>query len=158
NDNGATVVSAFHHPYQWLEPVNGRAFRGRIEESSDLVLTGHEHSATNRRTSTLKGEEFTHVEGAALQEPDSGPSGFNVFVLDGPARKQLFVEFVYKGGRYVPAHDEIDLPAWTELPLNKIRTRGTFVFTTRHSAVLEDIGLQLSPPGIETAVLSDLFV
>lgn len=37
------VLSAFHHPYAWLQPENARTFRRVIETASDVVFTGHEH-------------------------------------------------------------------------------------------------------------------
>src|SRR5206468_3838299 len=45
-DNPAVAVTAIHHPYNWFEPENARALRKLLEESSDVILTGHEHSSS----------------------------------------------------------------------------------------------------------------
>jgi 3',5'-cyclic AMP phosphodiesterase CpdA len=38
-------ASVFHHPYNWLDANNYRALKDAVEQTSDLVFTGHEHSA-----------------------------------------------------------------------------------------------------------------
>jgi len=68
--NGASlVITALHHPYNWFSPQNGRELRKRVEEFSDIVLTGHEHDFTVRAQRGGRGEVNTYLEGAALQGP-----------------------------------------------------------------------------------------
>jgi predicted MPP superfamily phosphohydrolase len=62
------VVSLFHHPYNWLESVNARAFRTSIERNSDLILTGHEHEFDQYvKTNRVSGETNEYIEGAVLR-------------------------------------------------------------------------------------------
>src|SRR5437899_328004 len=36
-------LSLFHHPYNWLDANNFRSLRDTVEQTSDIVFTGHEH-------------------------------------------------------------------------------------------------------------------
>ncbi|MCC6997747.1 MAG: metallophosphoesterase [Deltaproteobacteria bacterium] len=159
-ETSTLVVSAFHHPYQWLQPEQGRAFRSAIEVSSDLVLTGHEHAATHRTTATIEEASFTHVEAPVLQESEQPHrSGFNLFVVDLATRKQRFAEFVYETDSYSPLLSEgTESPAWHELPLNKLRTRGAYTLTKEQAALLEEPGVSLFQRETGTLQLSELYV
>jgi len=63
----ALAITLFHHPYNWLTPTNGRAFRERVQEVSDLILTGHEHETALRTQRGIDGEVNMYLEGGALQ-------------------------------------------------------------------------------------------
>src|SRR5205807_9361756 len=67
----ALLITIFHHPYSWLATTNARNFRKAIEESSDVVLTGHEHDFTKKTVTGLIGEVNQYIEGGALQEHGS---------------------------------------------------------------------------------------
>lgn len=62
------VVSVFHHPYNWMPSATYRRFRAFIEESSDLVLTGHEHEPDHYQKYSFSGEVNDYLEGAVFQE------------------------------------------------------------------------------------------
>ena len=64
------VVTAFHHPYNWFEPTNGKDLRKLLEAQSDLIITGHEHSADTYTKTGLSGEQNDYIEGGVLQEND----------------------------------------------------------------------------------------
>ena len=50
------MLTLFHHPYNWLEPINGKAFRKQVEQSSDIILTGHEHVSEQYSKKTIREE------------------------------------------------------------------------------------------------------
>jgi hypothetical protein len=77
---GDIVLTVFHHPYPWLEPNNAKALKRRVEASSDLVLTGHEHDGDSYVRSNRQGEETGYVEGCALHT--TGVTGFNLITVD----------------------------------------------------------------------------
>lgn len=59
-------IALFHHPYSWLAPAIKRAFMERIENSCDLILTGHEHTAAYYKKEAYSGLESNYIEGGAL--------------------------------------------------------------------------------------------
>ena len=79
---GDLVVSAFHHPYNWLMPENARVFRTHVESTSDIVLTGHEHEPSVFAKQNADAVVTQYVEGAVLQESSEDRSAFNVIVID----------------------------------------------------------------------------
>lgn len=154
----ALAITAFHHPYQWFHPDNARELRAAIEQSSDLVFTGHEHVASHRRTSLATGENFTQIEAPVLQDRSQPQnSGFNLFVLDLSTKRQMSFEFFYNGSHYGTQAGDSP-PEWTELALNRIRTRGTFPFSEKHEQRIDDPGVSLRSGDLVVARLSDFFV
>lgn len=75
-------ISVFHHPYNWLEPENARLFRHQIENSSDVVLTGHEHETSIYTKLDSSGVATQYIEGSVLQEDNNKRSAFNVVLVD----------------------------------------------------------------------------
>ena len=94
------VVTIFHHPYNWLEPTNARQFSKHICETSDLVLTGHEHEERSYRTKMSTGEAVQYVEGGVLQSNDPHSSDFNVIVCDLAEAKHKVVNCGWSGVQY----------------------------------------------------------
>jgi predicted phosphodiesterase len=43
------TISIFHHPYHWLESNNIRQFKELLTDSSDYILTGHEHTPSAKK-------------------------------------------------------------------------------------------------------------
>jgi predicted MPP superfamily phosphohydrolase len=158
------VVVMFHHPYNWIEANAARAFRKRVEEVADLILTGHEHDATLRTQQARTGEVNTYVEGGALQDSyDPAASTFNAFVLDLAAHRQKFARFVWNGTRYVLAgqtredNDGAGL-TWEEYQVNRLRARGQFELAESMHQRLDDAGVSLVHHDRGTLRLSDIFV
>jgi hypothetical protein len=88
-DRADVAITMMHHPYGWLAPENARALRGRIEEVSDIVLTGHEHHMGARAVKAAAGETNFYIEGGVLQDSeDSEVSTFNLLLLDLDSQKQ----------------------------------------------------------------------
>lgn len=61
------VATLLHHPYGWLEPGNARELRRRVESTSDIVLSGHEHDSDSYLRVSRSGDETNYIEGGALQ-------------------------------------------------------------------------------------------
>lgn len=161
-DRYTLVVSAFHHPYHWIRQDIMRAFRTAVERSSDLILTGHDHVPSKRHTELETGETINYIEGALLQDRKSpGVSGFHAVVLNGASRKQLSAEFAYDRQQRIfklSLPDGVSEPSWDDFPLNKQRTRNSFLFSDEHAEYLEDPGLQLTHGMIGDLHLTDVFV
>lgn len=66
---GDVNITLIHHPDNWLDPDNRKAFRKSIENSSDIILSGHEHAGKivllnigiKEKFSTMKEERFKRI-------------------------------------------------------------------------------------------------
>lgn len=95
------TISVLHHPFNWQEPVNSRELRTHIEETSDIVLTGHEHVASKSTKDNLEGNYTEYIEGAVLQESDyDEDSRFNVILIDLENENQKVLQYKWDGEIY----------------------------------------------------------
>lgn len=94
-------ISVFHHPYNWLQAANAREFRDFVEKSSDLILTGHEHSSRGVNQTTTNGYTNHCFEGAVLQnETNQNQSGFNHVLLDLSSKTLRMISYDWGSGLY----------------------------------------------------------
>lgn len=149
------VVTVFHHPYNWLGIVNSREFRGHVETSSDLILTGHEHVQTSSRKENLGAGNIEYIEAGALQETDFPlESAFNVLLIDLNRREQRLHIFKWDSHLYT----ETQVPVWQSLIRNGVRTRHEYQFSAPFQQVLIDAGANFTHPRKEKLALTDFFV
>src|SRR6202020_2876488 len=73
-------VSVFHHPYNWLDANNYRLLKDAVEQTSDIVFTGHEHVPGGGEVIRFSGEHLRYVEAPALNGESDMDSGFSVLV------------------------------------------------------------------------------
>lgn len=150
------AITIFHHPYNWLTPLS-KQFIKKVESTSDLVLTGHEHSPD--RSVKIKpdsGLVTSYVEAAALQDSDpESASAFNVLLVDIAASREQFHHFVWCGDHYENAVEEV---AWEPLALKSQHAAGRFHFTESFHAWLRDSGIPSRSRGGKVRTLDDVFV
>ena len=151
----AVAITAIHHPYNWFEPNNGRALRRLIEECSDVILTGHEHSATTYTKTGLTGEQNEYIEGGVLQESgDPASSTFNVIVIDLASETQEIRTFVWNGALYEFVNDVSPQP----FIRNKFRLRGEFELADGFEDELNDPEATYMHPQKDRIRLDDIFI
>ena len=151
----AVTVALLHHPLNWFEPTNARTFRGYLERTCDVVLTGHEHVASRSKRATDTGAEVTYVEGAVLQAAGgSSPTGFNIVWLDIHARRQMLVTYSWSGDMYNPARE----PTWTHFARNPLLAQQALENNEQWAEFLDDPGTAFTHPRRDELRLSDLFV
>lgn len=148
------VLTLFHHPYNWLEPINAKEFRSLVERSSDIVMTGHEHVAEQYRKTTLQGATSEYFEGAVLQDGDRPESGFNVIVLDLDRRECQVTLYGWQDDHYAVQ----DQGAWRPFERSKERRRSSFETSEAFAECLRDAGAKFSHPHKSTIQLADIFV
>ena len=69
-----------------------------VEQTSDLVFTGHEHVSGSTAVERFSGERLQYVEGAALQgEGGALDSAFNLLLFDFETGEQRFEQFRWNG-------------------------------------------------------------
>jgi predicted MPP superfamily phosphohydrolase len=153
--NGSVVISLFHHPYNWQEASQARAYRQRIEDTSDIVLTGHEHEAEVRTHSDARRELTHYVEGDVLQDNTSSRSGFNVILIDLTSQSWQVITFAWNSREELFTPDSES--SWNPLGRSK-RARRNFLNTEEFAAILSDPGANFTHPRARKLSLKDLFV
>ena len=150
------AITAFHHPYNWFESNNARAFRKMVERSSDVVFTGHEHEASG--SSRISPETTVeYVEGGVLfyhKEPDH--SSFNAVVVN-PRAKTFWTGSVAWEPReklYLVSGQPHAVPFLR----NQSLLRSEFELSASAMDWLRDPGATYSHPRKEMLELSDVFV
>lgn len=149
-------VSVFHHPFNWLNPVNARDFSTHIEETSDLVLTGHGHIASKSVKDDLDGNYTEYVEGAVLQgDGEDEKSGFNSIIVDLENDKQKIYEYKWNGEFYslVKEPDE-----WLPYKRRKGMTKRVHLVNSEFEKKLNDPGGPFIHPKKSELTLEDIFV
>ncbi|MGD9746634.1 MAG: metallophosphoesterase [Verrucomicrobiales bacterium] len=150
------VVSIFHHPYNWMPPASYRRFRAAIEETSDLILTGHEHEPDHYQKYSFTGEVNEYLEGAVLQEhghPER--AGFHAVYVDLLAQKQRAVSFWWESDRFTP---ERHTKSWIAYKRGSRSGRRDFILDENFASWLDDPGATYQHPAKDHLSLLDIYV
>jgi hypothetical protein len=94
-------VSLLHHPYNWFQSTHGRALKEYVSQRSHLVLTGHEHEATQELRVTPEGGVHEYIEGGVFhdrEEPQA--SSVNVVEIELDSRHWVSVTFSWDGKNF----------------------------------------------------------
>ena len=150
------VVSLMHHPLNWFEPGNARDVRQRLQQTSDVVLTGHEHLFAARNQQDHQGDATLYVEGLALQESGRPSCGFNVLVVDTMDRRFRVVPFQWDGHAFVEQTGPFD--SWTALGGHPLKGSANVGVRPEMVARLSDPGIELRHPERGALTLRDIFV
>ncbi len=161
-----SCILVFHHTLNWLEIKNMRDFRARIDETANLILTGHDHDATWRSQTLPNRSGNLVLEGGALRYFDnSTKSDFNVLVIDTKDSRLKIGHFDWDSERgiYAPSGGSRLTPdrlAFEWLPTSMFARRSghRFPLSTAFSSFLDDLGIAVNHPRRERATLRDLFV
>jgi hypothetical protein len=154
------VISVFHHPTNWLTPNCGREFRKRMEEISDIALTGHEHVLDARQIQSTHGDA-SYVEGGALQESAyPNVSEFNVLILDTAIKRRRHIVFSWTGHGYEPpnASNPDDFYLWEDFTQNSYRMRQSYQVNEQFKRFLNDVELTLTHRVKGAVLLSDIYI
>jgi predicted MPP superfamily phosphohydrolase len=94
------VLTIVHHPSNWLSPSAHHSFRRVVQQSSDFLFTGHEHSLGGQVISTFQGSSLVHFESGPLQPLNSGESEFGILHIDLESRTWSHDDFAWSNGGY----------------------------------------------------------
>jgi 3',5'-cyclic AMP phosphodiesterase CpdA len=150
------VVTILHHPYNWFETTNARDLRNKVEATSDIILTGHEHEGDFYRKDRVTGERTEYLEGLVLQDSANlQVSLFNVLVIDLVKQTQEVHIFCWgRSGRY----EREDTPYCIPFQRNRYRLQNEFILNDTFKEFLKDPEAPFTHPEREYIVLDDLFV
>lgn len=148
------VISLFHHPTAWLGADNAAKFRARVETTSDIILTGHEHRPGSFEKVSDTGGASLYFEGGALQPHNEvATSHFNVICVDIEKSQRKRMTYGWNSGSYKREGSS----DW--LPFVRGSQRGPgFRFTTKFKEHLDEPGAQFTHPMKATLLLQDVFV
>jgi UDP-2,3-diacylglucosamine pyrophosphatase LpxH len=151
----AIVITTLHHPYNWFEPTNGKGVRKLLEETSDIILTGHEHSASTYIKTGLTGEQNEYIEGGVLQENgDPTSSSFNVVLIDLESETQEVRHYAWNGELYECVNEVAPQP----FVRNKFRLKREFEVLPDFEDVLNDPDAAFAHPHKDRIQLDDVFI
>ncbi len=151
------VISLLHHPYNWLEPMNGRAVRRALQNVSDVILTGHEHALGVRQQQDEVGGNSLYVEGLALQGHGYPiVSEFHAIVVDTDRGERRVVSYRWRESRY--EDERTPASAWAPFTANPLRAGHAFPVSERMRAILSDPGVTLAHPTRGRISLDEIFV
>ncbi|MEZ5325731.1 MAG: metallophosphoesterase [Verrucomicrobiales bacterium] len=94
-------VAVLHHPLHWIKPEASRDLRSALEESADIILTGHEHvqSQYSRAEDGSSGADY--IEGGVLQESKAPEtSSFNTIEINLIERRFQVTHWNWEKGKY----------------------------------------------------------
>jgi len=149
------VVTVFHHPYTWLQADISIQFRAVVENSSEIVLTGHQHveHAYDKHT-TIANQHIFYSEGEVLQTSnDTQQSGFRAILLDLPKRARRIVTYRWKDTLYSALHDT-DWVSYEQTPSSRQQLTPTPEFLK----LLSDSGMGLTNGNGDPVALQSFFV
>jgi predicted MPP superfamily phosphohydrolase len=148
------VISVIHHSYIWLESNNAVRFRTHIDNSSDLILSGHQHIEDAYVKEAFSGARATYLEGAALQD-ESTPttSGFNIVQCDFSESRQRTVHFDWRKDGYFPVGES----NWTPVIANRAFRHG-FTISEQFRQFLTDPGAGYTHARKPQLNLRDIYV
>jgi len=150
------VVSVFHHPYNWMPAGSYRRFRNLVEESSDLILTGHEHEADHYQKYSFTGEVNEYLEGAVFQEHERDDrAGFHVIYIDLTIQKQRTLTFWWDKNRFIPIPQSDD---WVGYKRGSRGGKRDFDLSDEFTKWLDDPGATYQHPAKPNLQLSDIYV
>lgn len=150
------IVSLFHHPYNWLNETNAHSFKGVMERTSDIILTGHEHVEAAYLKENLTGEVVRYIAGGVLQERNSTLSKFNIILVD--INKELHKISNYKWNdtfyKTILSTEE-----WLPFQRNSALTSNQFINNPEFSERLHNTGaVFIHPHKNSKMTLKDIFV
>jgi hypothetical protein len=152
---GTVSIAVMHHSYSYFGPETGQDLQRLLEQSCDVILTGHEHIADEYQKKRHSQEQNLYLAGGVLQnQDDPNPSTFNVLWITPEAQAFEGQRFDWSGARYEPATDTY------RHKYHRLRQPllQSFQLDDGFTATLEDLGTDLRHPRCRQLRLSTLFV
>ena len=148
-------VSILHHPFAWHNQQSARKLSDHLEDTSQLIITGHSHISSKSVKDDLEGNLTEYIEGNILQDEADDESGFNVIELDLDEKIQRVYRYKWDGEIYSVTNDAREL-SWEQLVR---KHKDTFELDrVFQKNFLDDVGAQFKHPRKAILALDDIFV
>ncbi|MDP1442182.1 metallophosphoesterase [Priestia megaterium] len=155
---GDINISLVHHPDHWLEPNNRRKFRELLEDTSDFILSGHEHQTTQGIVTDWNNKHIQYIEGGVLQEnSDPSVSSYNIIHFNLNNNKQKIVEYSWTENRYKVNNDT----EWQDILTDKsIKSKQDDILEVKYdfNTYLDDLNMPFIHPRSTNLRLNDIYV
>ncbi|MGB8193835.1 MAG: metallophosphoesterase, partial [Chitinophagaceae bacterium] len=150
-------ISIVHHPFNWQSPENSRQFRKALLETSDIIISGHEHDG---RLSILSdfGNQFDtlHVESPALQDSNNErTSSFNLINLNTDPLEVQVQSYTYNGDTAI--YDLKTDTGWKGINKQKKFKSRDFQIKKEFLADIENPGASFTHRNVDNFKLADIY-
>jgi len=153
NENHNITISLFHHPLHWLQHQNIRSFKELINSTSNIVMTGHEHTHSVTKEAIIdRKEHIEYLEAGVLQDGNNiNNSSFNLLNINLIDNKQDILEFSWDSNAYQQKHAYCDIA----LPFSN---KSIYPLKDTYKQKLNTLGLKVTHPTKDNMSLEDIFV
>lgn len=148
------TINLIHHPINWQNNTHHREFRKLLEDSGDLILSGHEHETNQREVSELGGETTVYLESAALQTDIATQSSFNLYKFDLDLESYTYFQFSLENGTYLIKKTLENRKYDHRYNLSKKE----FSYENKFLHYLNSTDAQYTHPQTDNLVLSDIYI
>jgi hypothetical protein len=147
------VIALAHHPSNWLDPASHHSFRATVQQNSDFLFTGHEHTTGGQIIVPFNGSNLIHFESGPFQPTDSGESEFGILHLDLGMRKWKHEKYRWSNGGY----SRLRVENWNDL-FDKTERAASLQLTSKYVSKLSETGAGFLHPRQHKLTLSDIYV
>jgi hypothetical protein len=150
------IFSILHHPINWNTQSHIRDFSTHLRNTSDMILTGHEHFPSKSVVSDFNSLHTEYIEGAILQDiKDDNISSFNTITINFKNKLQRIINYKWNGCFYSTSDD---ITNWIPFIRSKHLTKKLFEINDNFEKELDDMGTAFCHPRKNTLSIDDLFV
>lgn len=152
----AITISVMHHPYNWFEVENSHELRGHLENTSDIILTGHEHDGDHYLKRFADDREINYIEGKIFYDKrDNKNSGFYALEILSETDEFLVTEFAWQNTLYAP----VSKPPLVRPFIRKFKVGELGVVQRKlFKGQMNSLGVDLTHRAAKTLTLEDLFI
>ncbi len=145
-------ISLFHHPLHWLKHTSIRGFTEFINESSDIVFSGHEHMHSSKETKDIYTQEYIeYIESGSLQDiQNENNSKFNLINIELEENNQEIITFYWENNGY-----SSKIAEHKTVPSNN---KNCFTLNSEYKERISKLNIKITHPRKDNVVLEDLFV
>lgn len=158
NQGSFINVSVLHHPTHWCEPNNKRVFEEKLQEISDVIITGHEHANNSGNKIDSFGESI-FLEGCVLQENwNPNKSEFNYIEISTgePILKLHQFDFDHKKEMYYPKEKKYNLSTMQRQIAQGVDTN--FSLNEETLEFYNHLGAPIDHPDKGRLLLKDIYI
>lgn len=144
-------ITMLHHPLSWLEPNNHKELRNILRESSNIVITGHEHIEDNLRMES-ESNKCLMLEAMSFDDDWSEDNGFTTFRFE---ENDIVVNnYKWQGEDYT----KINEVRQSEIIKSNSISINNHIVKFDYLKSLKDIGVNFIHPDKDDLDLEDVFI
>lgn len=145
-------ISLYHHPLHWINHTNLRNLRFLINSTSNIVLSGHEHTQYVHTELDVDTDTTHYIDSAALQTYNINESHFKFIIIDHENESQCIHDFSWDKNSTM-YHDSINNSS-LEITLSK----NHYEFSDKYLVKINSTGVQMSHSYKSDIYLDDIFI